>query len=351
MVYHRCRRSPAPDGWVAPSGFERTQTLSDEHTPRPDGAAAGEGDERAPGRSGLPRARVPATPALPSRRDPLAAYMADVRRYPLLTPEEEKDLAIRYREHEDPEAAYRLITSNLRLVVKIAFKYQRFYKNVLDLIQEGNIGLMQAVKKYDPYRGVRLSSYARYWIRAYIMYFLLANHRLVKVGTTQAQRKLFYNLSKESKKLRDMGFEPTPRLLAERLNVEEQEVVEMSERLAAREASIDAPIDHDGARTLAGVLPTDDPGPDQQVADEDYRHRIGEILHAFGETLTDEREKTLWKDRIMSTDPRTLGEIGEVFGFSRERARQIEARMKARLKERLLEELGEEALLGLDLVR
>jgi len=277
--------------------------------------------------------------------------MADVRRYPLLTPEREKELAVRYVETEDPEAAYELITSNLRLVVKIAFKYQRFYKNVLDLIQEGNVGLMQAVKKYDPHRGVRLSSYARYWIRAYIMYFLLANHRLVKVGTTQAQRKLFYNLSKETKKLRDQGFDPTPKLIAERLNVEEREVVEMSERLAAREASLDAPIGDDEARTLGGMLQSDGPLPDQEVADEDYRARLGVILEAFGKDLTDEREKTLWYQRIMSEDPLTLGQVGDIFGFSRERARQIEARMKLRLKDHLIRELGEEALLGLDLVR
>ena len=304
-----------------------------------------------PSAKGGPTLLPPPAPAtkLPAKHDPLAAYMADVRRYPLLTPEEEHDLAVNLREHDDPEAAYRLITSNLRLVVKIAFKYQRFYKNVLDLIQEGNIGLMQAVKKYDPYRGVRLSSYARYWIRAYIMYFLLANHRLVKVGTTQAQRKLFYNLSKETKKLRDMGFDPTPKLLAERLNVEEREVVEMSERMAAREASLDAPIGEDGSRTLAGMLRAKDPPPDQQVADQDFRERIDRILQAFGAELTDERETALWHKRIMSQDPMTLGEIGNIFGFSRERARQIEARVKARLKDRLMDELGEEALLGLDL--
>ncbi len=286
---------------------------------------------------------------LPAKHDPLSAYMADVRRFPLLTPDEEKELAIRVREEEDSEAAYRLVTSNLRLVVKIAFKYQRFYKNVLDLIQEGNIGLMQAVKKYDPYRGVRLSSYARYWIRAYIMYFLLANHRLVKVGTTQAQRKLFYNLSKETKKLRDQGFDPTPRLLADRLNVEEREVIEMSERLSARDASLDAPIDGDASRTLAGVLRSNTPTPDVQVADEDFKDRINDILRDFGSTLTDEREVTLWNQRIMSPDPLTLGEVGKIFGFSRERARQIEARIKVRLKARLMDVLGEEALLGLDL--
>jgi RNA polymerase sigma-32 factor len=291
--------------------------------------------------------RPAAARQLPAKHDPLAAYMADVRRFPLLTPEEEKELAVKVQEGEDPEAAYRLVTANLRLVVKIAFKYQRFYKNVLDLIQEGNIGLMQAVKKYDPYRGVRLSSYARYWIRAYIMYFLLANHRLVKVGTTQAQRKLFYNLSKETKKLQDQGFDATPKLLAERLNVEEREVIEMSERLSARDASLDAPIDGDTSRTLAGVLPSSAPTPDVQVANEDYKERVNVILRDFGSKLTDEREVTLWNQRIMSTDPLTLGEVGNIFGFSRERARQIEARIKGRLKIRLIAEMGEEALAGL----
>jgi len=297
----------------------------------------------------LPRPRPTSSATLPSKRDPLAAYMADVRRFDLLTPEQEKELAIRYKETEDPDAAYQLITANLRLVVKIAFKYQRFYKNVLDLIQEGNVGLMQAVKKYDPYRGVRLSSYARYWIRAYIMYFLLANPRLVKVGTTQAQRKLFYNLSKETKKLRDQGFDPTPKLLADRLNVEEREVVEMSARLSAREASLDAPIAGDESRTLGGMIESGDIGPDEQVADEDFRDRIGVLLRKFGSELTDEREVTLWHKRIMSEDPLTLGQVGDIFGFSRERARQIEARLKGRLKDYLIAELGEEALLGLEL--
>jgi RNA polymerase sigma-32 factor len=332
-----------------PTDDEVRQNVSE--TPRKADGDGAKAKAKAKAPTLLPPPKPTSSSTLPAKHDPLSAYMADVRRFPLLTPEQEKELAVRYVETEDPDAAYKLITSNLRLVVKIAFKYQRFYKNVLDLIQEGNVGLMQAVKKYDPHRGVRLSSYARYWIRAYIMYFLLANHRLVKVGTTQAQRKLFYNLSKETKKLRDQGFDPTPKLIAERLNVEEREVVEMSERLAAREASLDAPIGDDEARTLGGMLQSNDPMPDQQVADEDFRARIGVILKAFGADLTDERETTLWYKRIMSEDPLTLGQVGDIFGFSRERARQIEARMKLRLKDHLIRELGEEALLGLDLVQ
>ena len=174
-----------------------------------------------------------------SRRDPLGAYMRDVQRYPLLTKEEEHELAVRFFEDEDVEAARRLVTSNLRLVVKIAYDYRQAYKNILDLVQEGNIGLMQAVKKYDPYKGVKLSSYAAWWIRAYILRYILNNHRLVKVGTTQAQRKLFYNLQKEKARLSAMGIEPTAELIAERLNVPERDVVSMDMRLAAGDASLD----------------------------------------------------------------------------------------------------------------
>ncbi|MGB5812822.1 MAG: sigma-70 family RNA polymerase sigma factor, partial [Polyangiales bacterium] len=177
-----------------------------------------------------------------SRRDPLGAYMRDVQRYKLLSKDEEHILAVQYFEDGDVEAAKRLVTSNLRLVVKIAYDYRQAYKNILDLVQEGNIGLMQAVKKYDPYKGVKLSSYAAWWIRAYILRYILNNHRLVKVGTTQAQRKLFFNLQKEKAKLSAMGIEPTAAVIAERLDVPERDVVSMDMRLAAGDASLDAPV-------------------------------------------------------------------------------------------------------------
>lgn len=162
-----------------------------------------------------------------TRRDPLGVYMRDVQRYPLLSREEEHDLAVRFFEEDDLEAAKQLVTSNLRLVVKIAYGYRQAYKNLLDLVQEGNIGLMQAVRKYDPYKGVKLSSYAAWWIRAYMLRYILNNHRLVKVGTTQAQRKLFFNLQKEKSRLSAMGIEPTAERIAERLNVPEQDVASM----------------------------------------------------------------------------------------------------------------------------
>ena len=183
-----------------------------------------------------------------AKYDPMAAYMQEIRRVPLLSREAEHELAVQLVEDGDVDAARQLIEANLRLVVKIAYEYRRAYRNILDLVQEGNVGLMQAVRKYDPYRGVKLSSYAAWWIRAYILKFILNNWRLVKIGTTQAQRKLFFNLRKEREKLERMGFEPDPKLLAENLDVSEKDVVEMQKRLSAPDASLDAPpgSDSDG---------------------------------------------------------------------------------------------------------
>jgi len=283
-----------------------------------------------------------------SVKDPLRAYMAEVSRYDLLTVEEEVDLAERYQDHGDPEAAYRLVTANLRLVAKIAFKYRRYYKNVLDLIQEGNIGLMKAVQKFDPKRGVRLSTYARYWIQAYVMYFLLANHRIVKVGTTQAKRKLFYNLNKETRRLREMGFDPTPQRIAESLDVDVKDVIEMKQRLGSPDASLDAPVGHDDDRTLGQTIPSREPDPDEQVGEAEMMHLVTGAMQSFAETIENEREIVIWHQRLMSEDPLTLEEIGQQFGVTRERTRQIEARLKQRLKAYLLKELGAEVELSVE---
>src|SRR5262245_60115140 len=191
------------------------------------------------------------------KHDPLAAYMAEIRRIPLLSREEEQQLAEKYFETGDVAIARRLVTANLRLVVKIAHEYRRAYRNLLDLIQEGNIGLLQAMRKYDPFRGVKLSSYAAWWIRAYILKFILNNWRLVKIGTTQAQRKLFFNLRKEKEKLEQLGFRPEHKLLAERLDVTEDEVAEMERRLEGPDASLDAPLTREdaGGATRLDVMP------------------------------------------------------------------------------------------------
>ena len=277
-----------------------------------------------------------------SRRDPLAVYMRDVQRYPLLSKDEEHDLAVRFFEKDDLEAAKRLVTSNLRLVVKIAYDYRQAYKNILDLVQEGNIGLMQAVKKYDPYKGVKLSSYAAWWIRAYILRYILTNHRLVKVGTTQAQRKLFFNLQKEKARLSAMGIEPTAELIAENLNVPERDVVSMDMRLAAGDASLDAPVGTSEGRSVARVelLPSAGARADDTLAEAEVGDRFSEKIHEFGETL-EGKEKKIFDDRLVAEDPKTLQTLGDGFGVSRERVRQIEKRLLKKLKEFLHKELGD----------
>ena len=276
------------------------------------------------------------------KRDPMQAYMQEVRRFPLLTPEEEHSLATRLVEHGDGTAARKLIEANLRLVVKIAYEYRRAHKNLLDLVQEGNIGLMNAVRKFDPYRGVKLSSYAAFWIRAYMLKFILNNWRLVKIGTTQAQRKLFFNLRKERERLEHLGFEPTTKLLAENLAVSEKDVDEMDKRLSSPEASLDAPIGNDddgGTRSRLDFLPSAAQRPDQAVAQNEFATLLKSKLEIFAATLAG-REQTIFRERWLTESPLTLQEIGERYGVSRERARQLEKRMLGRLRKYLEAELG-----------
>jgi RNA polymerase sigma-32 factor len=293
---------------------------------------------------------IPAGRRLPARYDALQAYINQARLYPILTPEEEHELAVRYLETGDLEAARKLVTSNLRLVVKIAHEYRKAYRNLLDLVQEGNIGLMHAVKKFDPYRGVRLSSYAAWWIRAYILKFILANWRLVKIGTTQAQRKLFFNLRKEIERLEAMGIEqPGPRLLAERLEVPEEEVQSMQERLAGSDVSLDAPVraDEAGSASRLDFVTARSAAPDRTVENREFSSLLQEKLRAFGKTLRG-RDREIFELRTTAEEPLTLQEIGDRFGITRERARQIERRMMDRLKEYLKQELGDAVEVALD---
>jgi RNA polymerase sigma-32 factor len=256
--------------------------------------------------------------------DPLQRYLQEVGQYGLLSREEEIELAIRVREHGDPEAAYRLVTSNLRLVVKIAIEFQRVWmQNLLDLIQEGNIGLMQAVQKFDPYRGVKFSYYASFWIKAYILKFIMDNWRLVKIGTTQAQRKLFFRLKKEKQRLVSEGFDPKPKLLSERLGVSEQEVTDMDQRLDRWEVSLDAPIKEGSDNERIEFVATQAPSADTQVAKKEMEAIIREKLGSLKKDLS-EREVYILENRIFSDTPATLQEIGEGYGITRERVRQIE---------------------------
>jgi RNA polymerase sigma-32 factor len=283
-----------------------------------------------------------------SLRDPFQAYVREVQRYALLTPDEERELTTKYTETGDPAIARRLVTANLRLVIKLAYEYRRAYKNMMDLIQEGNIGLMQAVKRYDPYRGVKLSSYSAWWIRAYMLRFILNNWRLVKLGTTQAQRKLFFNLNKQKAKLAAMGIEPTAEAIADKLGVKASEVQEMDRRLASGEASLDAPLGDAEGRSLPRVemMASDDRGTDDAVARHELGTLLNERLQRFRETLAG-KDLIIFDKRLVAEDPLTLQRLGEEFGVSRERVRQLEARLAGRLRDYLKSELGDAVELGI----
>ena len=263
--------------------------------------------------------------------DPLGRYLAEIRRFPLLSREEEIEIAKRYTKHHDPADAYRLVTANLRLVVKIASEFSHASRNLLDLIQEGNVGLMEAVRNFDPYRGIRFPSYAVWWVRAYIYRFLINNWRLVKIGTTQAQRKLFFNLRKETERLEAEGFTAQPLLLAQRMGVKESEVREMQERMAHNEVSLDQPVHEDDAVQLLDVIPDSGDTPEEAAAHDEWRTFAREKIDQFASTLKD-KELEIFRSRLLSEDPPTLQEVGTRFGISRERVRQIEARLKKRLK-------------------
>jgi RNA polymerase sigma-32 factor len=319
-------------------------------------------DEAPDGVLDEPVVEVEPAPAAPepsgtslARSDPLRAYMAEVSRHPLLTREEEQDLAARYAKTGDRDAAWKLVTSNLRLVVKIAREYHRGVFQLLDLIQEGNVGLMQAVKKFDPLKGVKLSTYAAWWIRAYIIRFIMDNWRQVKLGTTQAQRKLFFNLAKERERLLARGIEPTPRLLARNLRVDEDDVNEMAARMSGDDLSLDAPMRSDDGESSVTRMDRLEDGSatpaDESVAADQMRRMFREKLDAFGATLTDPREKAIFENRLLprdGADPATLADLGARFGLTRERARQIEAKLTARLRDYVRAEIPDFDLLGPD---
>ncbi|MFP6683743.1 MAG: RNA polymerase factor sigma-32 [Polyangiaceae bacterium] len=277
-----------------------------------------------------------------SVRDPLQAYVREVQRHPLLTPDEEKTLTREYERTGDVDVARRLVTANLRLVIKLAYEYRRAYRNMMDLIQEGNIGLMQAVSRYDPYRGVKLSSYSAWWIRAYMLRYILNNSRLVKLGTTQAQRKLFFNLNKQKAKLTAMGIEPTPEVIAERLGVKPKEVVEMDRRMSSAEASLDTPLGDSEGRQVARVelMASGDAATDDIVAQSQFDKLVNQHLAIFRETLAD-KDLRIFDERMTADEPLTLQALGKKFNVSRERVRQIEARLRKRLGDYLRSELGD----------
>lgn len=267
------------------------------------------------------------------RLTPLQLYLQEVARYPLLTPEEEYELAVKHTEEGDVNAAHRLVTANLRLVVKIANDFRQAQSNLLDLIQEGNYGLMQAVKRFNPYKGVKLSSYSAWWIRAYILKYIMDNKSQVKIGTTAAQRKLFFRLRKETEKMLALYDKADPKLLAESLDVTEQDIIEMQQRLSGPDMSLDEPLgDEPGDATRGSLLATDEDGAEDLLANLEIQQEFAKHLKDFAATL-EGRDLEIFNARMIAETPATLQEIGDRYGISRERARQIEARIVKKLRD------------------
>lgn len=287
------------------------------------------------------RALVPAGDRGLAPYDPFRRYMAEISKYPPLDREEEQRLARLFRDTGDRDALFRLITANLMLVVRVALSFRRAARNLLDLVQEGNIGLLQAIQRFDPELGVRLPTYAAWWIRAYMVKFLLDNVRLVRVGTTNARRKLLRHLRKEKARLEREGFEVGPKLLAERFGVSETDVRDVEAALESRDVSIDAPVPGDDRRPRSDLL-ADERTPDleESVARRELQQRVEEALSRFRRDLN-ERDRALLDERILSDSPATLQALGDRFGTSREAVRQAEVRLMERVKRFLTDELGD----------
>jgi RNA polymerase sigma-32 factor len=271
-------------------------------------------------------------PHLPVVKNSLETYLVQINQLPLLSKEEEFKIAVRYRKYNDIEAAHKLITSNLRFVVKVAFEYKSYGVKLLDLIQEGNIGLMMAVKKFNPYKGYRFISYAIWWIRAYIQNFIIKTWSLVKIGTTQAQKKLFYKIGKVRKALESNGEnEKKYEVLAHDLDVTKEDIIEMEQRMSSRDLSLDTPFDEAQELTHLELLREESPNQEEAIAQEEEKKiREHEVQNAM--KRLNEKEVYVLRNRIMAEEPLTLQQIGDHLKLSRERVRQIESEALKKLK-------------------
>ncbi len=279
-------------------------------------------------------------PRIANSRDNLHLYLKEISRFPMLKPEEEQELAHRVLQSNDADAAFRLVSSHLRLVVKIAMDFQRrWMQNVLDLIQEGNVGLMRAVNKFDPDKGIKFSYYATFWIKAYILKFIMNNWRMVKIGTTQVQRKLFFNLNKERQKLISQGFDPDAAMLSEKLGVSVEQIHEMEQRLGASDMSLDMQVsDATGGASRMDFLPALEPGVEDSIASNEIAKLVQEHLQSIIPKLN-EKENYILQNRLLSDEPVTLREIGERYNVTRERVRQLEARLLEKLRQHLSKDI------------
>ncbi len=273
------------------------------------------------------RSSVPAVPSL-DENGGLSRYLREIRNFPVLEVDEEYMLAKRLVEHGDTEAAHRLVTSHLRLVAKIAMGYRHYGLPMADLISEGNVGLMRAVKKFDPERGFRLSTYAMWWIKASLNEFVLGSWSMVKMGTLAAQKKLFFNLRriKSQLNLLDSGdLAPQDvKTIATQLDVAESDVVDMNRRMAGRDSSLNVPVGESGVEALT-LLPDDSMDQEASLARREETSRGGKLIRQALDTLN-QREREIFTERRLRDEPLTLEELGARYGVSRERVRQIEVK-------------------------
>ncbi len=289
--------------------------------------------ERQPQDDDLP---VLADSRLPSVKDAFQAYVQQVSRYPLLKPEEETELARRFRDYGDTTAGKKIVQAHLRLVVKIAMEFQRrWMQNVLDLVQEGNVGLIHALNKFDPDKGIKFSYYSSFWIKAYILKFIMDNFRMVKIGTTQVQRKLFFNLNRERQKLIAQGYNPDAEMLSSRLGVSKNDVLDMEQRLSNSDVSLNTPVGDDSdTASRMDFLPALDAGVEDSIANEEVSGMIRKMLTTLRPTLN-EKELYILDHRLFTDSPMTLREIGERYHITRERIRQLEIRLLEKIKKHI----------------
>ncbi len=289
----------------------------------------------APAEAGKEKAETPAY----TGSDALQRYMADIRKHKLLTRDEEKELARRVQEENDQAAVYQLVVCNLRLVVKIAMKFQRFWKhNMNDLIQEGNIGLLRAAQKYDPTRNVKFSYYAAFWIKAYILKYIQDNFRVVKIVTTEGQRKLFFKLRQEKDRLASKGIHPTAERLAENCGVSENDIIDMDQRLHSSNVFLDSPLNAESDTEWLEVLESDEESTESQVSRKQMTDLLRRKVVQFRKTMS-VRERNIFDKRIYAESPQTLQQIGDHLGISRERVRQVERDILVKIRDYLKDEL------------
>jgi len=301
-----------------------------------------EGVEDLFGDLSLPMLRQSDQMEISSDADPLTAYLARLNYIEPLSSDEQQELAERYVEEDDMNAGKMLVLTNLRLVVKLAREYKRRWTNLLDLIQEGNVGLAEAITRYDPYRGVKFTSYAQYWIRAMILNYLMNHLHPVKIGSSRAGRKLFYNLKKARRQLIKQGHEPTPALVAEYLDVDEEEVIRVSAQLDSPPVYLDAEAPGHDDTTVGELMEAEVVDPESAAAEHDLSNQISEAIKKFGDQLEDDRERAIWFERMIADDDKALVELGDDWGVSKERIRQVEVQIRDKFREFLRDELGDD---------